>query len=98
MIGTSGTNPLGGLILPIYTLTKQKKPKKNSNLAKVRGGPPYSLKWPKNGPKWPKMVGTSGTNPLGGLILPIYTLTKQKNPKKNSNLVKVRGGPPYSLK
>ena len=39
-------------------------------------------KWPENGTKWPKMIGTSGTNPLGGLILPIYTLTKQKKTKK----------------
>ena len=28
--------------------------------------------------KWPKMIETSGTKPLGGLILPSYTLTKQK--------------------
>ena len=35
-------------------------------------------------PKWPKTVGTSGTNPLGGLILPIYTLTKQKKQKKKN--------------
>ena len=34
-------------------------------------------KWAKN-LKWPKMIETSGTNPQGGLILPSYTLTKQK--------------------